>query len=226
MATHQEIAQVSDEELLERMINSYEGRFDEVFWNYFYEQVDPRLPDAPVMADIGCGPGLFLRDLSKRYPTAKLYGYDLTRVMVDYGEKLDYQGERPAYQLHDITEAPLPLQDGSVDMVAMVAVLHVLAEPLAACEEICRVLSPDGVFLLQDWVRTPLAMYIDRMTSDLDGEEIEAIKGRLYRLFPSHNKYTVEDWLWLLDQGGLDVIDYRELSSPHFRTFVCGVADR
>lgn len=92
------------------MINSHEGRFDEVFREYFHAQVDPHLSEAP--------------------------------VMIDHGENLDYAGKRPACQVHDIVEAPLPL----------------------------------------------------------------------------------EDWLWLLSEGGLDVVDCQELSSPHFRTFVCRAA--
>lgn len=221
MATHQEIAQVTDQELLERMIKSHNGRFDEHFWKYFNDQVKPHLPPAPTIIDVGCGPGLFLRDLSLRYPDATLHGYDITRAMIDYGEQLDYNGTKPVFGLHDIAEAPLPLDDGSVDLLAMVAVLHVLTDPIAMCHEIRRLLSPKGVFLLQDWVRTPLPMYLERMTEDVPPEQLEAVKARMLRLFPTHNKYSIEDWLWLMDQGGLEVLDYRLVNSPHFRTFVC-----
>lgn len=221
MATHQEIAQVTDEELLERMIKSHDGRFDQLFWKYFDDQVKPHLPPAPTIVDVGCGPGLFLRDLSMRYPDATLHGYDLTRAMIDYGEQLEYNGPKPVFGLHDIAEAPLPLDDGSVDLLAMVAVLHVLSDPIAMCHEIRRLLSPKGVFLLQDWVRTPLPMYLDRMTEDVPPDQLEAVKARMLRLFPTHNKYSIEDWLWLMEQGGLEVLDYRLVNSPHFRTFVC-----
>ncbi len=221
MATHQEIAQVSDEELLRRMIDSHDRRFDQPFWDFFRERVDPHLPEAPAMVDVGCGPGLFLRDLSLRYPAARLTGVDVTPAMLDYAEKLDYAGETPTYYLHDIAEEPLPMQDGSVNMLAMVAVLHVLNDPLAMCREVCRVLSDDGVFVLQDWVRTPLPSYLERMTSEVPAEQLEAARARLFRLFPSHNKYTVEDWLWLLEQGGLEPMDCRKLTSPQFRAFVC-----
>ena len=76
MATHQEIAGVTDEELVNRMISSHGDRFDDVFWNYFSETVDPHLSTTPTMADIGCGPGLLLRDLRSRYANAVLHGYD------------------------------------------------------------------------------------------------------------------------------------------------------
>ena len=62
------------------------------------------------------------------------------------------------------------------------------------------------------------------MAGDLPPDVAELARQRLLRLFPTHNKYTVEDWLWLLAQGGFDVVDYRELNSPSFRTFICRAA--
>jgi SAM-dependent methyltransferase len=224
LATHQEIAQVSDEELLQRMISSHGNRFDEVFWDYFGEQVGPGLPESPVIADLGCGPGLLLRDLSQRYPGATLVGLDVTRAMIEYAEQLDYAGQRPTYHVCDVTTGSLPLADAGVDLLSMVAVFHVLNDPLSVSREIRRVLSPGGLFLLQDWVRTPLADYLARMTADAPPEMAGLVRERVLRLFPTHNKYTVDDWLWLLDQGGFEVVDYRELNSPNFRTFVCRAA--
>lgn len=219
--THQEIAQVSDQELLERMISSHAGRFDEAFWEYFEANVTPALPPAPAIVDLGCGPGLFLRDLSQRFPDARLTGLDVTQAMLDYAATLDYAGQTPAYRHCDVASGPLPLADASVHLLGMVAVFHVLTDPLEVCRELRRVLAQGGIFLLQDWVRTPLVDYLDRMAGDLPAEVQEIARQRMLRLFPSHNKYTVDDWLWLLDQGGFEVVDYRELNSPSFRTFVC-----
>lgn len=219
--THQEIAQVSDQELLQRMINSHDGRFDESFWSYFEGKVAPHLPESPVIADLGCGPGLFLRDLSRRLPDATLLGLDVTPTMLDYAGTLDYGGKSPEYRLCDANEGPLPLADSSVNLLTMVAVLHVLNDPIEMCREIRRILADNGIFLLQDWVRMPMPDYLDRMTGDVPEEARELARQRMLRLFPTHNKYTVEDWLWLLGQGGLDVMDYQELNSPHFRAFVC-----
>lgn len=222
--THQEIAQVSDQEMLERMVSSYAGRFDDDFWSYFGERVGPHLPDRPVFADLGCGPGLFLRDLGSRYPQARLIGLDVTGAMIDYAGKLDYAGEAPEYHLCDVTTGPLPLPDAGIDLLSMVAVFHVLDDPLAVCRELRRVLTPGGVFLLQDWVRMPLEVYLGRMAADMPPAMQEVATERLLRLFPSHNKYTVDDWLWLLDRGGFEVQDYRQLKAPSFRTFVCKAA--
>jgi len=224
VATHQEIAQVSDQELLDRMVSSHAGRFDEAFWGYFGQYVAPVLPDVPSIADIGCGPGLLLRDLSIRYPAARLIGIDVTPAMIDYAKALEYDGDTPQYHLCDISENNMPLEDGSIDLLSMVAVFHVLSDPLAVSRKIQQALAPGGLFLLQDWVRTPLEVYMSRMTDDLPPPALQAARERLLRLFPTHNKYTTSDWLWLLDLAGFEVIDYRELNSPSFRTFVCRAA--
>ncbi|MFP6805653.1 MAG: class I SAM-dependent methyltransferase [Pseudomonadales bacterium] len=221
MATHQQIANLSDEELVKRMVASHGSRFDENFWSFFKEFVDPHIDAEAQFVDIGCGPGLFLRDLGQRYPIAKLFGSDVTQAMLDYAAKVEYTGSRPEYALHDITEESLPFADGAVNLLSMVAVLHVLNDPFAVCEEIKRVLNDDGIFLLQDWIRSPLPDYLERMTSDVEEEKKTTARNRLIPLFSVHNRYTIDDWMWLLNAAGFMVNEYRQLSSAHFRTFVC-----
>ena len=85
MATHQGIANISDEELVDRMITTHNDRFDDAFWSFFNEFVDPNLGDCPQILDGGCRPGLFLRDLRRRYPKARLLGTDVTEVMIGFG---------------------------------------------------------------------------------------------------------------------------------------------
>ena len=51
------------------------------------------------------------------------------------------------------------------------------------------------------------------------GEERQASLQRWFRLFPIHNKYTLEDWQWLLDQAGFTVRETASLRA-NFRVFV------
>jgi len=231
MATHQEIAQVSDQDLLDRMIKSHEGRFNEEFWQYLATHVAPlllggklgeRLNENPTIIDLGCGPGLLLRDIQSRHENANLFGYDITEIMISYAQnKVKYAAETPHFEVLDITEKPLPHKDGSVDMLVMAAVMHVLPEPLPILTEIRRCLKVGGVFLLHDWVARPLPDYLDRMLEGVPEEVYEKAKSQMYKLFPSHNKYTINDWLWLLNEAGFKVLEQAQLGSPHFRTFVC-----
>lgn len=212
MPTHQSLGGASDEELLRRMVETHADRYGEAFWAFFTARVAPSLPARPVMVDVGCGPGLFLRDLGTRYPTAGLYGYDVTPAMIAHGRQLT--GVTLTLSVHDVTTQPLPHGTGTVDLVSMSSVLHVLDEPLPVLAEIRRVLAPGGIFLLNDWVRQPLQTYLAWRRDEMKESGPDALR-RGFRLFPVHNKYTPDDWRWLLAEAGLTLRDQTQLRPSH-----------
>jgi SAM-dependent methyltransferase len=214
LPTHQSLGGASDEQLLQRMVATHPERFGEAFWTFFMARVAPSLPPRPVMMDLGCGPGLFLCDLGKRYPSATLFGYDVTPAMIAYGQQLPGAGAQLTLALHDVATRPLPHPDGSVHLVSMSSVLHVFDEPLPVLAEIRRILAIGGVFLLHDWIRQPLATYLAWRRDHL-GEQWPELLGRGFRLFPAHNKYTTEDWRWLLAETGFAVRHQTQLRSSH-----------
>jgi SAM-dependent methyltransferase len=162
--------------------------------------------------------------MSERYPDARLYGYDLTPAMVDYAEQqVSYGSAETTFEVLDLTTQPVPLAAGRVDLIAMTAVLHVLDDPLAVCTELRRLLAPDGTFLLFDWIKQPLGQYLEMMMTNVPPERAEVMEKAMLRLSVAHNKYTVEDWIWLLDKGGFSVVHHQQLRSPHFHAFVCKV---
>ena len=218
MATHQSIGGMTDDALLQRMVSTYPERFGDVFWTFFMEQVGAHLPPQPVIVDLGCGPGLFLRDLGERYPQATLYGYDVTPAMLKYGQHLAYTGAIPTLALHDVTAQPLPLAPHSVHLVGMTSVLHLFADPLTVLAEIQRVLVPDGIFFLSDWIRMPLQDYLAWREQNMEEAPAEG-RLRSFRLFPIHNKYTTKDWEWLLAEAGF-TIRYRTQLRPTHQIFV------
>ena len=218
MPTHQALSGATDEDLLQRMVATHPERFGEIFWRFFADTVAPTLPARPVMVDLGCGPGLFLRDLGERWPAATLFGYDVTPAMVAYGQQMPCAGARPTLAVHDLVGAPLPHATGSVHLVSMSSVLHVLDEPLPMLAEIRRVLAPDGILLLYEWVRQSLPAYLAWRRETMKESEAECYR-RGFRLFPVHNKYTADDWTWLLTQAGFS-IQHRAQLRPTHRIFV------
>ncbi|XOV90333.1 MAG: class I SAM-dependent methyltransferase [Pseudomonadota bacterium] len=221
MATHQEIAGITDADMVKRMVSGYENRFDESFWAFFADNVSPHFGPSPHLIDIGCGPGLFLRDLGRRFPGASLFGFDITPAMIDYaGSQVDFGEQNPSLQVLDIATESLPNAPGSADLITMTAVLHVLPDPLTVLGKVRQTLKTTGVFFLQDWVRTPLPMYLERMLTDVPPERRDTTLAAMLRLFPSHNKFTPDDWRWLLTEGGFEVCCEHETNNPHFRTFV------
>src|SRR5204862_5565160 len=122
----------TDEELLQRMVTTHPDRFGDDYWAFFSTRVGPLLPPRPVMIDLGCGPGLLLRDLSERFPQSTLHGYDVTPAMIAHGRQLRYAGTNPTLQILDVTTQPLPHDAGTVHLVSMSSVLHDFVEPMPA----------------------------------------------------------------------------------------------
>jgi SAM-dependent methyltransferase len=170
------------------------------------------------MVDLGCGPGLLLRDLGERHPDAILRGYDVTPAMITYGRRLAFKPASVSLAVHDVTAEPLPLADGTVNLASMSSVLHVFDEPLPTLAEIRRVLVPGAIFLLNDWIRQPLSSYLAWRRDVMKEPGPDALR-RAFRLFPVHNKYTVEDWRWLLGEAGFEILAQTELRASH-RIFV------
>ena len=218
MVTHQSLSGSTDEEFVARMATTHSDRFGEPFWTLFINEVAPALPAAFTAVDLGCGPGLFLHDLASRYPQATLYGYDVTPAMIAYAEGLDWPAQSPTLAIHDVATQPLPLAAGSVHLLSMMSVLHLFDDPLAVLAEIRRVLAPKGIFFLRDWIRHPLKDYLSRRQEQMD-EEATVSRQRGFRLFPVHNKYTVEDWEWLLAEAGFHIRSRASLRPTH-RIFI------
>jgi ubiquinone/menaquinone biosynthesis C-methylase UbiE len=216
--THQSLGGASDEELLQRMVATHPERFDAPFWTFYDTQVGRRLPPRAVMIDLGCGPGLLLRDLGERHPDAILHGYDVTPAMITYGRRLAFKPASVSLTVHDVTAEPLPLADATVNLASMSSVLHVFDEPLPTLAEVRRVLAPGAIFLLNDWIRQPLSSYLAWRRDVMNESGPDAVR-RAFRLFPVHNKYTVEDWRWLLGEAGFEILAQTELRASH-RIFV------
>jgi SAM-dependent methyltransferase len=210
--THQSLTGSSDEDLLRRMVDTHADRFGDAFWEFFTARVAPSLPPRPVMIDLGCGPALFLRDLGRRYPSASLHGYDVTPAMIAHGRQL--MDVTLTLTVHDVTTQPLPHATGTVHLVSMSSVLHVVDEPLLVLAEIRRVLAPGGIFLLHDWIRQPLPVYLAWRRDVMKESGPEALR-RGFRLFPVHNKYTPDDWRWLLAEAGLTIRHHTQLRPTH-----------
>jgi ubiquinone/menaquinone biosynthesis C-methylase UbiE len=134
--------------------------------------------------------------------------------MIAHGQQLALKGAKPTLALHNVGTEPLPNATGSVHLVTMTSVLHIIDDPLAVLAEIRRVLAPGGIFMLHDWIRMPLQTYLERrQQSMMEGEAGSRRSG--FRLFPQHCKYTIEDWQWVLGQAGLRIRHQTQLRPTH-----------
>jgi SAM-dependent methyltransferase len=91
--------------------------------------------------DVGCGPGNYTRRLAAAAGDGLVIGIDASEVMVATAAKRS-SGTNTAYMRAD--GCALPFEDGTFDAACSVGVIHMIERPMAALEEIVRVLAPGG----------------------------------------------------------------------------------
>ncbi|MDE2838314.1 MAG: class I SAM-dependent methyltransferase [Chloroflexota bacterium] len=185
--------------MVERMSSSRGRRYPPEFWAFFDSAVLPRIGDAPAIADLGCGPGLLLQDLALRLPGATLLGVDVSDAMLANAQALEFSGGAPSFEQHDLNDAPYPVENASLDLCVTASVTCFLDNPLVLFAEVRRTLRPGGVYLLYDWRRQTLADYIENR-GGLDADP--ALMG----VQPYHNRFTVDEWRWLLAESGFELV--------------------
>lgn len=193
-------------------------RFNGRFWEAMERLVMPRLGSAPAIVDLGCGTGLLLREMAALRPMAKVAGIDIEPWVIERASEAEFEVAEAFFVVHDLQAGPTPIGDGSASLVVASAILHALDDPLMVLADVRRMLTPGGTFVLYDWFRRPIDEYMAARPGDGSEDDAGARLSR-FRLWPAHNKYTLDDWRWLLDQGGFDLIG-EDLPHPNFHLFV------
>jgi SAM-dependent methyltransferase len=211
MATYEEVLKIPPEEFCQRMITTYPMRFNEQFWEIFDRDVVSRVSRTPLVVDLGTGPGLFVQDVARRFPQGQFYGYDLSPVMIAHAQTLDCNGARVEWKVEDIYTNFPAFAPASVDLLAINYVFHGFDYPLPILEKIWEILTPQGIFLLYDWLRTPLPEYLgffEQVDKPMDLE-------RRYLQFARHNRYTLTDLTWLLETQRFRVQQVHQMNKYH-----------
>ena len=103
--------------------------------------------------DVGCGPGLFLREAAARGATA--VGVDPSARMRRLALRRIPAGLRPKITVVEGSAEHLPLEDGSATVAWAVASFHHWSDPDAGLAEVRRVLEPGGRLLVAERLASP-----------------------------------------------------------------------
>ncbi|MFZ5476058.1 MAG: class I SAM-dependent methyltransferase [Myxococcota bacterium] len=192
------------------MIETARTRFGPLWWGV-WDQLVAAAPDATVV-DLGCGPGVLLEGLRARFPKGRHVGVEVQPAMLAHARAHAARAGAEIVEA-DVATPPVPLPDGVADVVTSVHVLHELEYPPPLLAEARRLLRPGGVFVLYDWVKRPLAEYLEGAEPTPD----------LLEHFREHCLYTQEDLTFLLGREGFAV---REIVGRKGGRYVIVVAER
>ncbi len=120
-----------------------------------------RLENARVL-DLGCGPGQIPIMMKQRWPGMQITGLDAGPAMIEKARAgavaADLSINFEVLRLGPQGEARLPFSDGEFELAICNSVLHHLADPVGALDELARVAKPDGAVLIRDLQRPGLIL--------------------------------------------------------------------
>ena len=188
------------------MIETSPGRFGPLWWGIWDQHVHPD-PGATLL-DLGTGPGLLLESLRLRHPGARLIGVEIQPMMLEAARAI---ATRVGAELVEADlGTPVPLPDAVADVLTAVMVFHELVYPPAMLEEALRLLAPGGTLVLYDWVKWPLADYLEGKALDQD----------LLQHFREHCLFAQEDLDYLVRRAGFEIVESIGRRGGHFAVIV------
>jgi len=94
--------------------------------------------------DVGCASGWFLNEVAEVYPKAKYHGVDVYKRAIEYGNKSYKQLDLKVSDAHK-----LPYFSKTFDLVICTEVLEHVIDPDNVLKEIKRVLTDDGMAIIE-----------------------------------------------------------------------------
>jgi len=187
------------------------GRFGPAWWGIFDEY--SRLGDDSTLVDLGTGTGTLLTMLRGRQAKMRLIGVDVqSRMLASAQETAKNCGAEIVAA--DLAEG-VPLPDSIADAITAVMVLHELIYPPHVLTEARRLLKPGAHLFLYDWVKRPLANYLQDMDCDLNADTLQH--------FREHCLFSADDLSFLAERAGFDVCEVVTRRSGNFALVVAQV---
>jgi ubiquinone/menaquinone biosynthesis C-methylase UbiE len=157
----------------------------------------------PKILDVACGTGRTLRQLRAAFPTAMLYGIDLSPTYLQKANQLlSQKGELP--QLLQANAESLPYQANYFNGVTSVFLFHELPTIVRqkVIEECYRVLQPGGTLIICDSIQRD------------DSAELGPMMENFATVFhePYYSHYIQDNLVQRLEQAGFEAIT----SETHF----------
>ena len=108
----------------------------------------PHLSPGQRLLDVGCGPGTITVDLADRVAPGTVLGIDASADVIEQATGIVGDRSNVTFEVADVYALDQP--DDSFDVIHAHQVLQHLTDPVAALQEMRRVLAPGGVLAARD----------------------------------------------------------------------------
>lgn len=186
----------------------------------YIEKLSDCLPKEAQIIEYGCGYGRMMRQL-KAQGYKNLVGFDFAEKMIIRGKR-----ENPDLDLRAIqTSGVIPVEDRVADAVVMSTVLCCMVEAeekKLLIEEILRVLKPQGIFYLTDFLICHHPYYEEKYAQGIREFGKRGTYTTSEDLVVCH--YTAQEILELIEPFDIqwfEQFDFKTMNQNPARTFHC-----
>ncbi|MHA1935048.1 MAG: class I SAM-dependent methyltransferase [Candidatus Thorarchaeota archaeon] len=207
----------SSDDRVQRMIKRYPMSYHEPFWDALVRLVGSKPRD--VVADFGCGPGLLLVDLVKKFQAKHVYGLDESENMLKQAARFLSEiisDDQYTLQKTNFDESKVPLESDTIDLAFTGHVFHEINDPSDLASQIFTSMKKGGQFAVFEFVSgNPEGFVKGMMGAGMDEETARA-------RYPHMCKYSVDDIADFLSNAGFSDITF-EKTDEEARAVVVGV---
>ncbi len=205
-----------DPERVKHFAKTYSLRYGEIFWESVSKIVNQK--QWSVIADFGCGPGVWLRDAGKRFNATHLHAFDASEEMLDYAKEiLNTSKESTDFHTHhvDFDTDSIPIEPNTLDLAFAGYMFHEVAHPRNFAKQVFDCVNTNGIFIVFDFVSGNPEEFVTSMTQTGMDEE------RARKRYPHMCKHSVDDIAEILESAGFASINSDTIDGT--RAIVVGV---
>jgi len=216
MAHHHAKDDWTADDRVQRMAKSYSVRYDDAFWNALESLVET--DTRPIVADFGCGPGLLLADIARRFNAHTAIALDESEQMLAVAEsKLKEVDtlDNIDIQLINFDTERIQVEPLSIDFAFSGFMLHEVASPNDFTSSVFSLIKSNGLYVVYDFVSGNEELFVKVMIEHGMSED------RARKRYPHMCKHSADDIVKILETSGFSKC--RALVIDEIRAVVVGL---
>ncbi|UCB44741.1 MAG: class I SAM-dependent methyltransferase [Spirochaetota bacterium] len=180
-----------DKDRIKQLIERFSLVYTELFWKSISNHLQEDTPFG--LLDIGCGPGLFMKEISKRFPKASLCGADEKPEMLQEARK-----RVPEADLIQglVDEKFISSHNKKYDIIYAGLVFHELDNQINFLDGVRKqLINKGGLLIIYDFVIVPFDTYVKAYVPFMSKDDI-------IQRYPKPAKFLKNDIEFLFKETG------------------------